>query len=389
MQKRGSFKESLCGKGGFGTFGRCPAIWGLNTCRAGLLLALVSTALHGCVILPIPTPEHDLVSGRGEVTEADTVGLEVGKTMREEVLLRFGEPSGTLQDERVFLYHWSTVRGYVIWAVGWAYAGRGDIVAVPKDYLLLLEFDESGRLRRFERTSLRLFESVTERVDQWSPAGSARLADIEKAAKSGVYESRGRFVIKPVLMLGEQRGSALAGVSSVRVKIADFVDERTAGKGKLIGQRKAAFGVVTHDVYLASRLSDVVRHAIASQWEAAGHRLVEDNPDVTVTGRVTEFKVETSLSLSSWDAVSSLEVIIEVGAKSNPSKAITRRYHSQQVEKTVFGPSEKHFEGVILSCLQDLMRQMASDVDLARYVAGEQIHGSPNQTLQPTAKSGG
>lgn len=395
MQKHGFLKGSLCGEGGFRLFGRYPAMWDRNTRRTGLLLALVLMALQGCVILPIPTPEHGLLSGRGEITKADVAPLEVGKTTREEVLLRFGEPEATLDDQQVFIYHWQIVRGYVFWALGIpaccqaGAAGAADVTPIAKDYLVLLEFDEHGQLKRFERTSIGFFESLTERVDTWTPSGSAKLTDIiETIGESKVQKAPRRFVINPVFSSPEQHAGALARLPSLRVKIAEFDDERAVGKDKVIGQR-TALGIATHDIYLGRGPSDVVRDAVVAQWEAAGHRLVEDYPDVTVTGRLMEFKIETPSSFTTWSAVGTLDVIIEVRAKDEAAKPIVRRYHSRQVEKTVWILSEKHFESVILSCLQDLMHQMASDADLLRYVAGEQIDGSPNQTLQPTAKSGG
>lgn len=109
-------------------------------------LALASLSFHGCVI--IPTPEHGLASGRGQITEADTGSLEVGKTTREEVLLRFGEPSASLDDEKIFIYDWSVIIGY--WgAAAYVAVGGGNFT---KRYQVTLEFDERGRLERHERT---------------------------------------------------------------------------------------------------------------------------------------------------------------------------------------------------------------------------------------------
>ena len=136
-----------------------------NTHRTMLLFMLVSVVLQGCVVIPIPTSEHGLTSGRGEITEEAAVGLEMGKTTWEDVLLRFGEPSAILQDGRVFLYHWATIRGYMLWGI--LYTTGGGVMAISKDYVFLLEFDDSARLRRFERASLGFFESGPQYVDQW------------------------------------------------------------------------------------------------------------------------------------------------------------------------------------------------------------------------------
>ena len=157
MHKYFSFKEGLCEKGRFRAFGYCQAVWGLKRFRVGLLLAVVSVASSSCVI--IPTPEHGLHSGHGEITEADTVALEVGKTTREEVLLRLGEPSASLNEGKIFIYDWSVVRGYAAVAMQ-TFIGAGEI---EKDYQVILEFDEQGLLTRGERSAPGMFSAEGEK----------------------------------------------------------------------------------------------------------------------------------------------------------------------------------------------------------------------------------
>ena len=157
----------------------------------GWLLAFVLALMAGCVF--IPTPEHGLLSGRGAINEEDMVLLEVGQTTREQVLLRFGEPAAILDDERTLIYYWRVLRGYIV-----ALASVGmNVWPIGKDYLFLMEFDDKGILKRFERTSLGLMESVAERVDQWTPLGSVKLSDIERTEESAISDTRGRFVINP------------------------------------------------------------------------------------------------------------------------------------------------------------------------------------------------
>jgi hypothetical protein len=196
----------------------------------------------------------------------------------------------------------------------------------------------------------------------------------ETGGKKTREPSRGRFLINPAPSAESGSGTALAGVPALRVKIENFEDERGVGDPELIGQKKAAFGVVTDDIYLPRRVSDLVRAAIAAEWVAAGHMLVEDNQDLTVTGRVTEFNLETPV-LPSWNAVGTLDVIVKVRVKGTSSHSITRRYQARKVERTksVSGPSADHFEAVIAACLNDLVHQIAIDVDLMRYLGGKQI----------------
>jgi hypothetical protein len=135
---------------GYSAFRQGSKIWRLFSGRPGLLLALLSMALYGgCMV--IPTPEHGLTAGHGEITEADTGCLEVGKTMREEILLRFGEPSCSLQNGSIFVYDWSVVKAYWFVAIGNGYQGYIDGGLIDKEYQVVLEFDEQGLLKRHER----------------------------------------------------------------------------------------------------------------------------------------------------------------------------------------------------------------------------------------------
>ena len=87
-------------------------LWGCLVRRCLMLLAcIVLAAFAGCVVIPMP--EHALLEGRGEIDESDIAFLEEGKTTREDVLLRFGEPDVVLRDQRILAYHWEVSKG--IW----------------------------------------------------------------------------------------------------------------------------------------------------------------------------------------------------------------------------------------------------------------------------------
>jgi outer membrane protein assembly factor BamE (lipoprotein component of BamABCDE complex) len=108
------------------------------------LLALV---LSACVIIPTPSHWHGLQSGRGVMTKDEIGSLEIGKTTREEVLLRFGEPSRHSRDGKEFVYSWSVIVGYFV-AVSEVSGGAGPMI---RDYRVSLEFDEHGFLKSKER----------------------------------------------------------------------------------------------------------------------------------------------------------------------------------------------------------------------------------------------
>ncbi len=154
-------------------------LWECVIRRCLLLLACIFLAVFaGCIVIPIPTPEHGLLEGRGEIAESDISFLKEGETTREEVVLRFGEPDLVLHDQRILVYHWEVVHGYVYVAVGGPGGAAGDEEPIPKTYLIMLEFDEKGRLKRFERSGS-IWRGAETRINEWiTDGGIIRIAPI-------------------------------------------------------------------------------------------------------------------------------------------------------------------------------------------------------------------
>lgn len=378
MNMPNSFKPSACEQGDFSAVERRRAVCPFNLRGGVFFLVLIVTALQGCIVIPVP--EHGLTWGRGAITEADTALLELGKTTREEVLLRFGEPPAVLtcpgdpfgawNHTQIFIYNWTVIQGY------WMTIGAAG--AEENQYLFLTEFDEHGRLRRFERKEIGWFTSLAGSVDWWTAPYITRLADITIACEQAEGTRMIPVVtLEPVRSLPQQQDSALAAAPSVRMKIVDFVNVRTGRDVGMIGHEPRVEHDWGYDLYLSRPLNDVVRDAVVAQWKAAGHRLVEDNPDVTLVGHVMVFTVDR-LKNSFWgvDVEGTLDVTLKVHAKDRPAAPITRRYHAQHVETLRFTWSKKNFDKVVVSCLEDMMSQIAEDVGLARYLAGQPLEQS-------------
>jgi len=334
----------------------------LVRCCLLCLACIVLATFPGCVI--IPTPEHDLLAGRGEIDESDIAFLEVGKTTREEVLLRFGEPDMVLDEECILAYYWMVSHGY--WFVGGYYSGTGGVI--PKNYLFILEFNEEGRLNRFERSGS-IFSAAQTRLEKWTPRGA------EKPAR-GSCEI---IVIDPIPEAPAQPGTLGRSTRPVRFWVGEFrhlgIDQNL---GTLIGHKKAAFGVIVADVRTTRPSIDLVRTCVTAQLEAAGHHLVDRDPDVVVTGEIAEFGVTTSINLVTWDALGSLDVILEVQNVARTGAKNLRRYQAKHASGTVLGPSKAHFEEVMRACLEDMQRQMACDAELGNLLGGNQAGSHPN-----------
>jgi hypothetical protein len=117
----------------------------------------------------IPLPEHGLHGGRGKIDKADLTFLKVSTTTREDVLLQFGEPDVVLCDQQVLAYHWGVNVGY--WFLLSNEGGSGD--SINKTYLLMLEFDEQGYLKRFQIISS-LWSMSRRTAEEWARAGSKK-----------------------------------------------------------------------------------------------------------------------------------------------------------------------------------------------------------------------
>ena len=344
--------ESLCDRRGLLTVIGSS----IYRCRPFLICAFLCV-FAGCLI--IPTPEHTLLEGRGKIDESDMVFLENGKTTREEVLLRFGEPDLILDHDRVLVYHWEVSHGY--WFVGAYYTGAGG--PIPKEYLFILEFDDKGFLKRFERTGS-IWTSAQARIDKWTPQGT------EKPPNVG----REIYMIDPTPQAHAKANRSEKTVIPLRFQIGELrylgIDSPSVD---LVGHKTAAFGVIVADVRTCRPFVGMVRSAITAQLETAGHHLVDRDADVIITGDLAEFGVTTSISLSSWDAVGSLDITVNITSSSTPHDLLIRRYQSKHVSKTILGPSKEDFEQVMRACLEDMQKQMASDAELRRLLGGNLI----------------
>jgi hypothetical protein len=102
--------------------------------------------------------------------------VQPGVTTREAVLLQFGEPDAILRQQEVFVYYWSRVQGYFAYAVGAGYSGAAGGGPIGRVHLFLIEFDKTGRVKRFEETGPRLMQQPIDRADEW--AGISKSAPV-------------------------------------------------------------------------------------------------------------------------------------------------------------------------------------------------------------------
>jgi hypothetical protein len=122
--------------------------------------------LNGCMLLPIPTTERKVLAGK-PVTQEQLAFLAPNITTKEEVKERLGSPDVIWEEAYLFAYNWVVRQGVLIWAIGGGYSADAGLMDIPKRYVLLIQFDEQARLRRFERVVRPEFKSYGALLKEW------------------------------------------------------------------------------------------------------------------------------------------------------------------------------------------------------------------------------
>jgi len=103
----------------------------------------------GCILIPTPPHKSDSLPTRQNLSPKAAAEIQVGVTSREQVLLRFGEPDATFDQQRRFAYLWADV-------VAWWFASggyQGDAGEIGQGCVLEIDFDPRGIvIRRAVRT---------------------------------------------------------------------------------------------------------------------------------------------------------------------------------------------------------------------------------------------
>lgn len=120
----------------------------------------------GCVVIPIPTKETKVLSGR-PISPEKRVLLKPGETTREQVVNCLGPPSYEWEDRRTFAYVWDMRQAIALWIAGAYYTGAAGVEDVPKHYVLLIEFDAGSKMVRSELVKRPWLESLKGLLIRW------------------------------------------------------------------------------------------------------------------------------------------------------------------------------------------------------------------------------
>lgn len=122
---------------------------------------------YGCIAIPMP--ENKVLSGE-RITTEQLVFIERGTTSKSEIIDHLGQPNVYLIDKNIYAYDWQTRQAIVIWAMGNGYQASVGAIDIPKNYVLLMQFDAYDILKHYEITTRPWFESYGDHLMEGIPA---------------------------------------------------------------------------------------------------------------------------------------------------------------------------------------------------------------------------
>jgi len=144
-----------------------------------------------------------------------------------------------------------------------------------------------------------------------------------------------------------------------KIRLMPLEDERP--EKSRIGERFAAFGVSMGNVYLSRSVSAFVSDTISDELRAEGHTILNVEQDVTVSGSVIRFWLDTKTTPLYWDVVGEIQIKLTSNA-SNPSGSSRERLYSvRQVKRTFVWPSQALFNEVLNACMEELIQKIRAD----------------------------
>jgi outer membrane protein assembly factor BamE (lipoprotein component of BamABCDE complex) len=143
-----------------------------------VFLALFSGCLY------IPTSDHKVTGN--SILEGSISLLKPGAITREEVLVRFGEPTARSESGRFYFYAWEATKAYFAYAIGGGYSAAVGAGPIRADRMLVLEFGADDLLIRVDRLNVGAFTERREAMEAWLKRHAQR-------DESGIIEATGEF----------------------------------------------------------------------------------------------------------------------------------------------------------------------------------------------------
>lgn len=130
---------------------------------SGCIVFVTLFCIQGCIY--VPTKEHDY--GPQLIRDSDVAAIVPLKTSREEILLKFGDPTGREEDDRYFIYTWERIHGYYVTHPMVILFGIPPVMPKEKKHLFAVEFTSDNVVKRSVFIDPAYFEDPEKRLKQW------------------------------------------------------------------------------------------------------------------------------------------------------------------------------------------------------------------------------
>lgn len=285
-----------------------------------LSLSLFMLLQGGCIVVPVPIPETDLLVGRRSISKEELEQLVPGETSRLDVIMEYGEPDYASDDESVLAYRWEVGRAVVLWAVGGGYSAAGGAEIVTKTYLVKMKFDQDGRLEKWEIEDF-IFDSAESKLDY-----------------EGTPISTGP-VSGPIHPLVVSRPTSKKANPPMRIKVQPFEDARSMEEGEMLPEMiefhyswGKMLGVV-NDVRLRMPVTDYIRQALVLQLLEMGHEIVEEDADVVIAGELEHCVFTIPMRIFTIAHASEFIITVHVSYPANSETKLNFHYELKSLEE--------------------------------------------------------
>jgi len=129
------------------------------------------------------------------------------------------------------------------------------------------------------------------------------------------------------------------------------------------------------DFYSKRPVFKIVTQAVKSEFIRHGYKIVQENEDFSVKGRIDQFWAKTPLTRmgATWDVVGEVSLTMEV---SRPGQKIGTRLgpYTGQKSKSTLNPGPKTFQLVLTDALRGAIQEMSADPRLISELTKKREH---------------
>jgi hypothetical protein len=173
----------------------------------------------------------------------------------------------------------------------------------------------------------------------------------------------GDIVVRIPRQQAPRLDTALAAIAPLAVEVP--AASGAPNSADPIGERDAGLGSPRGSIYLTEDAGTVLWRLVSEELRAAGHRVVDADPDVSLAIQVLEFDVGNRSRSLGWDVVVRIRMVLRVAKVAGADDFAEFVYSAERTGRTVYRPGIRSNERVVTECLDDLARLVSERETLA------------------------